>query len=113
MPSWPGLEIVFTIDPPGAIGARLSEYRAPVATAGLFTRDELHCLGLDENLLGQGLNDEQAGVGTGDACAYPTVIPSPDGRVSGTTHRYTSVFVTSPANRLAHVERREQRVAIH
>ena len=56
VPSWPGLEIVFTLVPPRPIGARLGEYRAPTATTGLFARDELHSLGLDANLLDQRLD---------------------------------------------------------
>ena len=50
------LEIVFALDRPWAIGVRLSEYRTPTATTGLFPRDELHSLSLDANLLDQGLD---------------------------------------------------------
>jgi len=106
VPSSPGLELVFALDCTRATGVRLSEYRTPV---GLFTRDELHSLGLDVNLLGQ---DKQEG-GTSGTCTYPAVTLAPNGRVSDRTQRYTKVVVPSPTNRLAHVERCEQRVAIH
>ena len=45
--------------------------------------------------------------------AYPAVILVPTGRVSDRTQGYTKVVVRSLANRLAHVERSEQRVAVH
>ena len=49
------LEIVFALDRPRTIGVLLSEYRAPIATGGLFARDKLHRLSLDANILiGQG-----------------------------------------------------------
>jgi len=67
-----GLGIVFNLDRLRAISVHLSEYRAPIATAGLFTRDELHGLSLDANLLGQGLNKRKRG--TNGTRAYPTVI---------------------------------------
>ena len=48
-----GLEVVLTLDRLRAISVRLNEYRAPLVTMGLFTRDELHSLCLDANLLDQ------------------------------------------------------------
>ena len=109
VPSSPGLELVFFVDCTRATGVRLSEYRAPV---GLFTRDVFHGLGLDMNLLGQGPDKGERGRGS-SRYTYPASILAPNGRVSDRTHGYTKVVVRSPANRLAHVERCEQRVAIH
>ena len=55
----PGLEIACTLDPPGPISGRLSEYRALTITAGLSARGVFHGLGLYANLLGQGLGKQE------------------------------------------------------
>ena len=77
---------------------------------GLYARDELHSLGLYANLLSQGL--DKWGQGTSGTCTYPAGILAPNGRVPDRTQGYAKVVVSSPANRPAHIERREQRVAI-
>ena len=102
MHSFPGLELVVVLDRPRATGGRLSEDRAPV---GLFARGELYCLGFDVNLLDQGLNKRE--LGTNGAGTYPSVILGSYGRVSHGTQRHTEVVLSSPANRLTHVQRRE------
>ena len=104
---------VGTLDRLWAISVRLSEYRAPIVTAGLFTRDELQCLCLDANLLGQGFVKHQREQRTNVTCTYPAVIIARTARISDSAERYTKVVVCSPSNRLAHVERPEQRVTIH
>jgi len=80
-------------------------------TAGLSIRDIFHGLGLYMDILCQGL-DEQDQDGS-SRWTYPTVILTPNGCVSDRTQRYTEVVVRPITNRLAHVERREQRVAIY
>lgn len=82
-PSSRRLEVVFTLDCPWTIGVRLSEYRAPIATSGLFARDELHSLSLYANFLNQGWISRTA-VRTGHAhTARLSLLPiavSPVGR---------------------------------
>ena len=103
-PSSPGLKLVFSPDPPWGIGA-------PITTAGLFARDVFHGLGLYADLLGKGLYKWKRGAS--GTSTYPTVILARDYRVSDMTQRYAKIVVSSPANRPANVEGREQRVAIH
>ena len=59
VPSKPGLELVTALDNPRAFGVRLSEYRAPITTTGLFAGGELHGLSFYVNLLDQGLDKPQ------------------------------------------------------
>ena len=59
MPPWPRFEVVLILDRPWAIDIRLSEYRAPIATAGLFARNVLHSLSLYANFLRQVLDKQK------------------------------------------------------
>ena len=76
---------------------------------GLFTRDAFYSLSLYAKLLDEGPDKREQS--TSGICTYPAVVLAPNGRDGA--QRYTKVVVRSLANHLAHVQRREQRVAIH
>ena len=78
-----GFGIVLTLERLRAIGVCPSEYRVPIAAAGLFARDELHSLSLHANLLGQWMGKREQG--SNSTCAYPAVITARTARLSDNT----------------------------